>query len=170
RWVASDGVIDRSNRRVASWTTPDRRGKVEIRCEATLLARPDAPPVLGSIEVDLAEPSTAAHVRIPGGIYTIGDTWTDTSADDFILTNQNKADKPAHRVRLRPFYIRRDRVTNEEYARFLQEIVDLGVAEVTDWAVLGPHRGGLVPYFRWSWEDLPETKRNVPKLRGAIRY
>ncbi|MCZ6792259.1 MAG: SUMF1/EgtB/PvdO family nonheme iron enzyme [Planctomycetota bacterium] len=169
-WRVAEGTLHADDRRRVTWRTPDRVGDVEVRLEARIVGRPPTdPPLATRRRGRLRRTRRTGMVRIPGGVYTIGDTWTDVDRPDFILTGQNQADKPPHRVTVRPYYIDRDRVTNAQYARFLEMAVRQDLAEVTPVAVMGRHRGALVPYYRFSFDDMKHLE-GLPKLRGVIRW
>jgi formylglycine-generating enzyme required for sulfatase activity len=168
-WHVDGGFLDRDDRREVTWTTPDRRGKARVRLQAWPIGAADEEPLTAEREIELREPDREGFVRIPGGVYTLGDTWTDLSDPGFVSTNQNMADRPSHRVRLRPYYIARNRVTNAAYAAFLDRLLELGLVEITRHSVLGRHRGALVPFFRFDYDDFPMATY-VPTLRHALRY
>ena len=85
--------------------------------------RPAAEPVVAQQTVAPAPPMSAPSVRpepatptppegmvyIPGGEYIMG----DDAGDDY--------EKPAHRVAVKPFFLDKYEVTNEEYQKFVKE-------------------------------------------------
>jgi formylglycine-generating enzyme required for sulfatase activity len=169
RWQASAGKLLGQDAAEVLWEAPATPCRVAIEVEACLAGRPTAEAIRVRVEVPVEPASTAGMVRVPGGLFTMGDTWTDVNDPGFIQTNQNMADKPAHLVEISPYWIDRDRVTNEEFACFLNNAHEEGLLEVTEIAVMGLHRGSLVVLYRFSFADHPELARQ-PKLRRAIRW
>ena len=81
-------------------------------------------------------------VVIPGGAFLIGSLSDDSEAYD----NEH----PQHKVEVRPFYLGRCSVTNEEYARFMQANAD--VKEPAYWAERNFNQARQ-PVVGVSWED-----------------
>jgi len=170
-WEVDGGRLLSNDAARVWWQTPRSEREVTVRAVATL-AGSDAPPIAASLRVTVRRASAAGMVRIPGGVFLRGDQLTDVEHPDFIATTQNMADKPAHRVRVDAFLIARQRVTNAEYARFLTSVLADDLIEITPNAVMGLQQGGgLVPYLRLSYDDLPERPGfPIPRLAGAIRH
>jgi formylglycine-generating enzyme required for sulfatase activity len=115
--------------------------------------------------------ATADMVSIPGGTFIMGDNLTDTSRVDFIRTSQNMADKPSHKVQLAPYWIGRQRITNLQDLRFLQAALEEDLLVVSPAAVMGHQRGGgLVPFLRFSYEDLAGQNFTEPRLARLISW
>ncbi len=176
QWRAAAGNLLGDDRRKASWQAPDRYGEVTVEVAARIAGQGDDGPrtLRASVQIKLHAPSTAGMVRIPGGICTIGDTWTDVGRGGYIKTIQNMSDKPAHRVELSRYFIDRDRVTNVQYVEFLEKAHAEGLIEIDTVGVHGRHpsstgTGALVPYLRFSYDDMKHVE-SQPTLEGAIRW
>jgi formylglycine-generating enzyme required for sulfatase activity len=165
RWRPCDHREQRRSGRAAAFFAC--RSPIRVLVEAALEEREEA--LRAEVLVSVQAAATHNMVRVPGGIFTVGDTWTDTSDPEFIHTSQNTADKPPHQVELSPFWIERDRVTNRQYAQFLEGALSEGFVEVTAEAVLGLQGDTFVPFYRFSYDDLPAGEPQ-PKLRGVIRF
>ncbi|MFC7493547.1 MULTISPECIES: formylglycine-generating enzyme family protein [unclassified Nocardioides] len=88
---------------------PPHDGGLVGSCCAPTAARADmeaVPPV------PLGERSTRGQVRVPGGLFWMGDSHGDGYAAD--------GEQPAHRVRLAPYLIDTKAVTNAQFASFVK--------------------------------------------------
>ncbi|QUV99797.1 SUMF1/EgtB/PvdO family nonheme iron enzyme [Chloracidobacterium sp. MS 40/45] len=99
---------------------------------ATGAATPKPPP---------APPAPPGMVYIPGGTFTMGN---NASADDF--------EKPEHERQVAPFFMDRTEVTNEQYARFVQET---GHPPPPNWKgeKTFPPGTAKLPVAEVSWDD-----------------
>lgn len=169
-WEVSCGKLLSNDSNLVYWEAPAGGKSCEIAVKVKLEGS-------GSTAIStrkvlrIRTSSTDDMVFIPGGTFIMGDNLTDVDRTDFIRTSQNMADKPAHKVRLAPYWIGRQRVTNLQYARFLQAALDEGLLGVTEAAVMGHQRGGgLVPFLRFSYEDLAGLNFTEPRLARAISW
>ena len=169
-WNSSSGKLLSNGSRLVYWEAP-RAGESCVITVTVKLEGSSASPVSTRKTLSIKTPSTEGMAFIPGGSFMMGDNLTDIERPDFIRTGQNMADKPAHEVRLAPYWIDRQRVTNIQYARFLQAAFDEGILTVTRAAVMGQQRGGgLVPFLRFSYEDLADLGFNEPRLARRISW
>ena len=175
-WAVDGGRLLSNDASRVWWEAPRAplpRGTtaVEIRVTVTLEGSKTAP-LVAKNRVKIGRASTRGMVRIPSGVILMGDQHTEVDDPGFTFTTQNMADKPAHQVRLPSFWIARQRVTNQAYARYLQSALAEELIEVTRHAVLGLQRGGgLVPYLRFSFSDLSrDTEFPIPQLQEAITF
>lgn len=169
-WKASSGKLLSNGSRLVYWEAPGG-GR---NCELTVTVRLEdssAGPISTRKAISIRTPATGGMVFIPGGSFMMGDNLTDIERADFIQTGQNMADKPAHKVRLTPYWIDRQRVTNIQFARFLQAALAEGILTVSRAAVMGQQRGGgLVPFLRFSYEDLAGLDFTEPRLARMISW
>jgi formylglycine-generating enzyme required for sulfatase activity len=103
-------------------------------------------------------------VYVPGGQYQVGDDVHDWS-------------RPLHTIRLSPFWIGRSPVTNEQYARFLDQ--NEGHPEPTHWnderlnrpqsPVVGVSFADAEAYCRWAGLELPSEAQWEAAARGHDR-
>lgn len=169
-WKVSCGRLLSNDSNLVYWEAPVAGESCEIAVEVKLEGS-SATAISTRKILHTRTPSTEDMVFIPGGTFTMGDNLTDIGRADFIRTSQNMADKPAHKVRLAPYWIGRQRVTNLQYSRFLQAALDEGILNVTEAAVMGHQRGGgLVPFLRFSYEDLAGLNFTEPRLARVISW
>lgn len=174
RWAVGGGRLLSNDASLVWWEAPradlEKDGRdVEVRVTVKLSGSKTAPLVVKR-KVRVERASTRGMVKIPAGVFRMGDQHTDVDDPSFVVTTQNMADKPSHKVRLPSFWVAKQRVTNEAYARFLQVALADDLIEVTPHAVMGLQRGGgLVPYLRFSFADLPKNVDfPIPRLEKAI--
>ena len=169
-WKASSGRLLSNDASLVYWEAPADGKSCEITIEVSLEGSSAAAISTGKT-IQTEKPDTDDMVFIPGGAFIMGDNLTDTSRVDFIRTSQNMADKPFHKVRLAPYWIGRQRVTNLQYVRFLQAALKEKLLVVTSAAVMGHQRGGgLVPFLRFSYEDLAGQNFTEPRLARMISW
>lgn len=127
------------------------------------------------VEIDVRRHSVEGMVWVPPGPFLRGDLAGHADPDE-VKTVQNAGDEPIHVVDLDGFWIDRHLVTNHQYARFLQDSVDQGLARVEGVAVMGLFEGSEVPfyYFR-SYEELfPDLRERfnprTPRFLHWIRH
>jgi formylglycine-generating enzyme required for sulfatase activity len=166
RWSAGPGagLLFQDDLPEVEWRAPSLPGTVTVRVEVEGQA---GPPLRAETSIDVRRPGTEGMVWIPPGPYIRGDI-AGTANTTEVKTIQNSADEPCHLVELDGFWIDRYPVTNEEYARYLDEAVAEGLARVEEVAVFGEHEGGWVPlyYFKPFERLIPryyETK-NARKM------
>ncbi len=169
-WKASSGKLLSNDARLVYWEAPADGKSCEITVEVRLEGS-TTPAITSGKIIRTETPATADMVFIPGGTFIMGDNLTDTSREDFIRTSQNMADKPSHKVNLAPYWIGRQRVTNLQYVEFLQAALEEGLLLVSRAAVMGHQRGGgLVPFLRFSYEDLAGQNFTEPRLARMISW
>ena len=169
-WKASSGRLLSNDARLVYWEAPADGKSCEITVEVKLEGSSAAAISTGKV-IRTRMPATDDMVSIPGGTFIMGDNLTNTSRVDFIRTSQNMADKPPHKVSLAPFWIGRQRVTNRQYVRFLQAALEEDLLVVSGAAVMGHQRGGgLVPFLRFSYEDLAGQNFTEPRLARLISW
>jgi formylglycine-generating enzyme required for sulfatase activity len=166
RWEAGGGRLSGEKGARVFWQAPPAAGPVRVRAK---LLRGDA--VLdGEITIEVREPSRAGMVRVPAGVFTMGDSWTDVTEPRYIPTSENKHDRPAHPVYLDEYLIDRCEVTNRQYVSYLEAALAEGLLRVEDRYVLGEHEGSPVPFYRFSMEEAPLLPKKRPTLEGAISW
>ena len=172
RWETSGGKLLSNDASLIWWEAPARGEQVTLKVTAKLTGSKKAPIVVER-RLRIHRATTEGMIKIPGGVFVMGDQLTDTEHPDFIPTSQNMADKPAHKVRVSTFWIRKQRVTNEEYVEFLASALREELIEVTPHAIMGHQKGGgLVPFLRFSFADVDEETRTfaLPRLAKAISF
>jgi len=169
-WTASNGRLLSNDASLVFWEAP-ASGKTSVITVTVQLEGSSVAALSTRKTLSIRTPSTAGMVFIPAGVFQMGDAITDLTRPDFIRTGQNMADKPAHRVRLRAYWMDRQRVTNLQYVNFLQAANAEGLLTVSPAAVMGNQRGGgLVPFLRFSYEDLAGLNFTEPRLARVISW
>ncbi|MEC8933961.1 MAG: formylglycine-generating enzyme family protein [Planctomycetota bacterium] len=169
-WTASEGKLLSNDSSLVFWEAP-ASGKSCLVTVTVQLEGSTAAPISTTRKISLNSPSTGGMALIPAGEFEMGDNLTDLDRPDFIRTSQNMADKPAHKVRLPAYWMDRQRVTNLQYVNFLQAAWEEGLLTVTPAAVMGNQRGGgLVPFLRFSYEDLAGLNFTEPRLARVISW
>jgi formylglycine-generating enzyme required for sulfatase activity len=167
-WSASAGELLSDGEREVHWKAPLAPGKARFSA-AALDADGRESALRAELEVEVRRPEVSDMVWIPAGEFTMGDIWTDVGDPAFIPTIQNIVDKPPRRVRLGDYWISRHKVTNREFAAFLEDFVRQGLARVFDVAVVGVYEGVDVPLYFFELGSLAPGGR-APKHVRAIRW
>jgi iron(II)-dependent oxidoreductase len=169
RWRAGGGELLSEGAREVYWKAPAKTSRVEVEVTG-LDGRGEA--VLPALEksIEVHAPSFEGMVRIPAGEFVMGDSWIDPENPYFIPTFQNMTDKPPHRVFLDAYWIDRHRVTNRQYAAFLQDLFRQGLLRISREAAIGKHEGVEVPFYFFELPSARSENRLVPALRRALRW
>lgn len=120
-------------------------------------------------EFSMRQALTDNMVLVPAGKFVMGDSWTDTNDPYFVPTFQNMTDKPAHRVHLDAYWIDRNRVTNRQYAAYLEEARSQGLVRVTEEAAVGWHEGVEIPFYYFQVPRARFVDR-LPEILGVITW
>ncbi len=170
-WSATGGELLSDGDRAVFWRSPPRPGDVTLR----VVGFDPGGDEVGAAELDVVvhEPSTEGMVLIPAGTFIMGDTWTDTSSPDVIPTIQNIVDKPPRPVHLEAYWIDRHKVTNRQFAEFLNDFIEQGIGRVVESAdmiaAIGLYEGVDVPFYFLEIDRL-EPGGRAPKLRRALEW
>ena len=167
KWKVGAGELISNGRSRVYWKAPSDAAVVTVEV-AKIGEDGTADERCAWLELAVREPSTAGMVRIPAGTFVVGDSWTDVDDDAFIPTLQNMPSKPPHRVYLDEYWIDRTRVTNRQYAEFLEAARREGWVRVADGAALGTHRGSELPFYYFELKPPPSRPGIVPPLDRAI--
>ncbi|HYG63766.1 MAG TPA: bifunctional serine/threonine-protein kinase/formylglycine-generating enzyme family protein, partial [Thermoanaerobaculia bacterium] len=145
-----------------SWEPEGRPGSVTELCdELRLASAPIIEPAAG--EERLNEVDGTVLLYVPGGEYTLG------------AENVHKAATPIHRVVLRPFWIAKHPVTNEQYGRFLKANAGAPVPQYwrdksfnkPEQPVVGVSWDEAQVYCRWAGLRLPSEAQWEAAARGT---
>ncbi|MBI4586542.1 MAG: SUMF1/EgtB/PvdO family nonheme iron enzyme [Planctomycetes bacterium] len=167
-WTASGGEMLSDGEREVYWKSPSGRGQVRLAARAREAGSEAA--LEAQLEVEVEPPSLEGMVFIPTGGFTMGDRWTDTADPNFVPTEQNMSDKPAHSVRLEAFWIDRNKTTNRQYAGFLNDACAQGLIRINSEAAVGWHEGVEVPFY--FFKVFPPRNRDGrrPRVIQAIYW
>jgi gamma-glutamyl hercynylcysteine S-oxide synthase len=111
---------------------------------ATLQLRQGPPVLIGQRDLPAGRPVAGQRVFVPGGEFVLG---VDATSEPFALDNE----RPAHTVRVGPFWIGKVPVTNGEWAAF---VADAGYRRRELWSARG-------------WEHRLEAGLERPKFWTA---
>jgi formylglycine-generating enzyme required for sulfatase activity len=150
RWEASAGLLLYDDLVEVEWRPPKAPGRVRI----TVALSTSRGVVKKGLDVDVRHASTEGMVWIPPGPFIRGDV-EGTHDTDEIKTLQNSSDEPYHHVELDGYWVDRYPVTNRKYKAFLDTVLALDLARVTDVAVFGEFEGSSVPFYYFRpYEEL----------------
>ncbi len=167
-WTASAGEMLSDGEREVFWKSPPSCGKARLAARARDAAGQAV--IEAQLEVEVEPPSTEGMVLIPAGSFTMGDIWTDTGDPSFVPTEQNMSDKPPHHVRLEAFWIDRNKTTNRQYARFLNDAFAQGLIRVNSEAAVGWHEGVEVPFYFFKVVPPRNHDGRRPRVIQAIYW
>lgn len=168
-WSVSAGELLSNGEVDAFWKSPSKPGEVILRVAVLDDNGNESATITATLPINVGRPSTDNMIFIPAGSFTMGDTWTDTTDLAFIPTFQNIVDKPAHLVELESYWIDRNKVTNQQFADFLNDFYEQGLARVDGDVVVGLYEGVEVPFYYFKIEQL-EPGGRPPELRQAITW
>ncbi len=141
-WTSSAGLFHYDDLVEVAWRAPQEPGTVRV--EVKLETRDRA--LSAEREIEILAPSTEGMVWIPPGIFICGDY--EGTADPYeSKTLQNDNDEPVHEAYLDGYWIDRHPVTNEQFARFLEEAHAEGLVRPEPVAVMGEFEGEWVPFY-----------------------
>src|SRR5262249_40579891 len=107
---------------------------------------PNTTALLGATPEPVASPKPPAGVAIPNGMVFVPGGTFEMGRD-----NGDEFERPAHTVKVKPFFLDRTEVTNEEYHRF---VAATGHRPPANWAGGKiPEGQARFPVVNVSWED-----------------
>ncbi|MGQ9589473.1 MAG: formylglycine-generating enzyme family protein [Planctomycetota bacterium] len=141
-WTASRGLLHWDDLPEVYWRAPAHPGPARVAVRAETRDRT----ISAELEIEVLAPSTEGMVWIPPGVFIRGDY--DGTADPYeSKTLQNDNDEPVHEACLDGYWIDRHPVTNEEFARFLDEARAEGLVRPEPVAAMGEFEGEWVPFY-----------------------
>jgi formylglycine-generating enzyme required for sulfatase activity len=159
-WKATEGTLLFDDLSEVAWRAPVAPGTATLH--VTLSGPSSQAPGNtreATLEVHVEEPPTDDMVWIPPGTFVRGDVQGTQNTTE-VKTIQNSSDEPFHDVYLDGYWMDRYPVTNAEYAKFLNTLLEDGSAEVTAIAVMGDLDGSRVPFYYFqSFEKLIQDYR-----------
>lgn len=168
-WSSSAGEILSDGATEVYWKSPGRPGSAIVDVVA-LGEDGTGTERRARLEVAIHRPDRDGMIFIPAGTFVMGDSWTDPRSPDFVPSIQNVSDKPPHRVFLDGYWIDRHRVTNRQYAAFLQDMWGQGLVDIRGEAVVGRHEGVEIPFYYFRITPRPWRPGNVAHTIGALRW